>query len=264
MNHVDNQYLTLLRHILENGYDKSDRTGVGTRAVFGEMLRFDLRKGFPLLTTKKVYFKAVVHELLWFLRGEGNIKYLKDNGITIWDEWADENGDLGPVYGVQWRKNQNVDQIANVIRDIKTKPDSRRLIVSAWNPAEIELCKLPPCHYAFQFSVVNDELSCMFQMRSVDTFLGLPFNIASYALLTHMIAQVCNLKVGDLIWSGGDVHIYRNHFEQVKEQLSRKPFDELPVLHLNPTIKDIDSFTFNDIEIKNYQSHPSIKADIAV
>lgn len=263
-NHVDEQYLKLLQDVMDNGVYSTNRTGINTKFVFGRQLRFDLSKGFPILTTKKVHFKSVLHELLWFLRGESNIKYLKDNNVTIWDEWADENGELGPVYGVQWRKwNGVIDQIQGVIHDIKYIPDSRRHIVSAWNVAEIPLMKLPPCHLLFQFSVHDHKLSCSFLMRSVDVFLGLPFNISSYAALTYIMAQVCDLEVGELVWTGNNVHIYENHFSQVKEQLARKPY-ELPMLKINPYAKDINYFSFDDFALVDYKCHPSIKAPIAV
>lgn len=276
------QYLELLQHILENGVQKGDRTGTGTISTFGYQMRFDLKKGFPLLTTKKVFWKGVVEELLWMLRGETNVNSLKEKGVNIWNEWADENGDLGPVYGKQWRKWEapkkdisyhefvesgeitvNVDQIKNVIERIKTKPDCRRLIVSAWNPADIDSMKLPPCHCFFQFYVSNGKLSCQLYQRSADVFLGVPFNIASYALLTHLVAQVCGLDVGEFVHTFGDVHIYNNHIEQVKQQLTREPL-ELPVLDLDETIENIDSFTSNHIRLYNYKSHPPIKAEVSV
>jgi len=258
-------YHDLLEHILATGIEKRDRTGVGTISIFGYQMRFDLRESFPLVTTKKVHFKSVVYELLWFLKGSNNVKYLQENGVTIWDEWADENGFLGPVYGVQWRNwnGQGIDQIRQVIQQIKNNPDSRRHIVSAWNVAEVPNMALPPCHVLFQFYVANNELSCLMYQRSVDTFLGLPFNIASYALLTHLIAQVCNLNVGELILSLGDTHIYLNHLEQVKNQLSRDILPP-PQIQLNPNIKDIDAFEYSDITLLNYNPHPSIKAPIAV
>jgi thymidylate synthase len=261
-------YLQLLEDIMKNGVQKEDRTGTGTISVFGRQMRIDLTQGFPLLTTKKLHIKSIVHELLWFLSGSTNIKYLRDNGVTIWDEWADEEGNLGRVYGAQWRtwhapNGQVIDQISNVIHHIKTNPDSRRHLVSAWNVAEIDTMALPPCHYAFQFYVANGRLSCMFQMRSVDTFLGLPFNLASYALLTHMVAQQCNLDVGDLIWTGGDVHIYLNHIEQVKLQLTREPYP-LPVLHIKRKPDSIFDYKYEDFEFVGYQAHPGIKAPIAI
>ncbi|MFB5758855.1 thymidylate synthase [Paenibacillus medicaginis] len=261
-------YLDLLKDILEHGTDKNDRTGTGTRSVFGRQLRFDLTEGFPLVTTKRIHLKSVIHELLWFLRGDTNIAYLKEHGVTIWDEWADENGDLGPVYGSQWRSWQTpdgrtIDQIVNVIDSIKNNPDSRRHMVSAWNVAEIEQMKLPPCHFVFQFYVADGKLSCMLTMRSVDTFLGLPFNIASYALLTHMVAQQCGLEAGEFIWSGGDVHIYSNHFEQVRTQLQREPYP-LPKLVIKRKPDTIFDYTFEDFEFVNYQHHPAIKAPVAI
>ena len=262
------QYHDLLTHILEKGTDKTDRTGTGTKSVFGYQMRFDLAKGFPLVTTKKVHLRSIIYELLWFLKGETNIAYLKENGVSIWDEWADSEGELGPVYGKQWRhwegKNgQVVDQITSLVQEIKKNPDSRRLIVSAWNVAELPQMALMPCHSLFQFYVANGRLSCQLYQRSADVFLGVPFNIASYALLTHMIAQVCQLELGDFVHTFGDVHIYSNHFEQVKLQLSRQPFP-LPTLQLNPAVTDLFSFRFEDIEILNYQCHPAIKAPVAV
>lgn len=261
-------YLDLLQDILDNGVHKGDRTGTGTQSVFGRQLRYDLAKGFPLVTTKRIHLKSVIHELLWFLSGDTNISYLKENGVKIWDDWADENGDLGPVYGSQWRtweapNGEKIDQIAVVVDSIKNNPDSRRHLVSAWNVAEINNMKLPPCHFAFQFYVAEGKLSCMLTMRSVDTFLGLPFNIASYALLTHMIAQQCDLEVGDFIWSGGDVHIYSNHVEQVKTQLEREPF-ALPKLVIKRKPDSIFDYKFEDFEFENYEHHPGIKAPIAV
>ena len=261
-------YLDLLQDILDNGVHKGDRTGTGTQSVFGRQLRYDLSEGFPLVTTKRIHLKSVVHELLWFLSGDTNIAYLKENGVKIWDDWADENGDLGPVYGSQWRtweapNGEKIDQIAAVVDSIKNNPDSRRHLVSAWNVAEINNMKLPPCHFAFQFYVAEGKLSCMLTMRSVDTFLGLPFNIASYALLTHMIAQQCDLEVGDFIWSGGDVHIYSNHVEQVKTQLEREPF-ALPKLVIKRKPDSIFDYKFEDFEFENYEHHPGIKAPIAV
>ena len=262
------QYLDLLDHVLEHGDKKEDRTGTGTISVFGYQMRFDLSKKFPLLTTKKVHLKSVIHELLWFLKGSTNIGYLKENGVSIWDEWADENGDLGPVYGSQWRSWQTsdgktIDQISNLIENIKNNPDSRRLIVSAWNVGEVDKMKLPPCHCFFQFYVANDKLSCQLYQRSADIFLGVPFNIASYALLTLMIAQVTNLTPGEFVHTLGDAHIYSNHFEQVKQQLSRDAKD-LPIMKINPHVKDIFSFKFDDFEILNYDPHPLIKAPVAV
>ncbi|WP_145148379.1 thymidylate synthase [Paenibacillus xylanexedens] len=261
-------YLDLLQDILNNGVHKGDRTGTGTQSVFGRQLRYDLSEGFPLVTTKRIHLKSVIHELLWFLSGDTNISYLKENGVKIWDDWADENGDLGPVYGSQWRtweapNGEKIDQIAAVIDSIKNNPDSRRHLVSAWNVAEINHMKLPPCHFAFQFYVAEGKLSCMLTMRSVDTFLGLPFNIASYALLTHMIAQQCDLEVGEFIWSGGDVHIYSNHVDQVKTQLEREPY-ALPKLVIKRKPDSIFDYKFEDFEFENYQHHPGIKAPIAV
>jgi thymidylate synthase len=261
-------YQDLLRDILENGVEKEDRTGTGTISVFGRQLRFDLREGFPLLTTKKMHIRSIVHELLWFLSGETNTRYLRENGVTIWDEWADEEGNLGRVYGAQWRAwrgpdGKTVDQIANVVEQIRRNPDSRRHLVSAWNPAEVESMALPPCHYAFQFYVAKGRLSCMFQMRSVDTFLGLPFNIASYALLTHMVAQQCGLEAGELIWTGGDVHLYLNHLEQAKLQLTREPYP-LPRLSIKRKPDSIFDYRYEDFEFVGYQSHPAIKAPISV
>lgn len=262
------QYLTLLEHVLKNGVRKEDRTGTGTLSVFGYQMRFNLSAGFPVVTTKKIHLKSVIHELLWFLKGDTNIKYLKDNGVTIWDEWADENGDLGPVYGAQWRSwkthdNKSIDQISRAIELIKTKPYSRRIIVSAWNVGEIERMALPPCHILFQFYVSDGKLSCQLYQRSADIFLGVPFNIASYALLTHMVAQVCGLQAGEFIHTLGDAHLYLNHLEQAKTQLGRRPYP-LPELTLNPDIKDIFAFTYEDIQINNYKSHPPIKAPVAV
>jgi len=262
------QYLDLLQHILSKGVEKKDRTGVGTVSTFGYQMRFDLNEGFPLLTTKKVHTKSVIYELLWFLRGETNIKYLKDNGVSIWNEWADENGELGPVYGKQWRSwpkqdGGTVDQISELIARIKKDPDSRRLIVSAWNPAEVDKMALPPCHCLFQFYVLNGKLSCQLYQRSADVFLGVPFNIASYALLTMMVAQVTGLEPGEFIHTFGDVHIYLNHMEQVKLQLSREP-KALPALRINPEVKDIFGFKFEDFRIENYDPHPAIKAPVAV
>jgi len=262
------QYLDLMQDILDNGSVKTDRTGTGTKSVFGRQLRFDLSEGFPLVTTKKLHLRSIIYELLWFLKGETNIKYLKDNKVTIWDEWADENGDLGPVYGSQWRSwpapgGKKIDQIANVIQQIKTKPDSRRHIVTAWNPAEVDNMALPPCHALFQFYVADGKLSCQLYQRSADYFLGVPFNIASYALLSEMFAQQCDLIPGEFVWTGGDVHLYSNHFEQAKLQLSREPFP-LPKLVIKRRPSSIFDYEFEDFEIVNYQSHPSIKAPIAV
>ncbi|WP_419487117.1 thymidylate synthase [Chryseobacterium bernardetii] len=261
-------YLDLLQHILDNGTDKTDRTGTGTRSVFGYQLRYDLSKGFPLVTTKKVHLKSIIYELLWFLKGDTNIKYLKDNGVSIWDEWADENGDLGPVYGAQWRSwhgadGKVVDQITEVIDQIKKNPDSRRLIVSAWNVAEIPNMALAPCHALFQFYVADGKLSLQLYQRSADVFLGVPFNIASYALLLMMVAQVCDLEVGDYVHSFGDIHIYNNHFEQVNRQLSRET-RPLPTMKLNPEVKNIFDFDFEDFTLENYNPHPGIKAPVAI
>jgi thymidylate synthase len=262
------QYLDMLQHVLDNGEDKGDRTGTGTRSVFGYQMRFDLQKGFPLTTTKKLHLRSIMIELLWFLNGDTNIKYLKDNGVKIWDEWADENGDLGPVYGEQWRRwkkpdGSTVDQIQNVVDTIKTNPDSRRILVVAYNPGVADEMALPPCHSLFQFYVANGKLSCQLYQRSCDIFLGVPFNIASYALLTQMIAQQCDLDVGEFIWSGGDVHLYSNHFEQAKEQLSRDPLP-LPKLKIKRKPDDLFSYEYEDFEIVDYEAHPNIKAPIAV
>lgn len=262
------QYLTLLRDVLDNGTDRPDRTGTGTRSVFGRQIRFDLSQGFPLLTTKKLHIKSIVYELLWFLRGETNVRWLQERGVKIWDEWADENGDLGPVYGSQWRswpdgRGGTIDQIANVVRSIQTKPDSRRHIVTAWNPAEVDDMALPPCHCLFQFYVADGKLSCQLYQRSADIFLGVPFNIASYALLTEMMAQVTGLKVGEFVHSFGDLHLYHNHFDQARLQLSREP-RPLPRLTIDPDKRDILDFQFEDFMITGYDPHPSIKAEIAV
>lgn len=262
------QYLNLLRHILDNGTKKTDRTGTGTKSVFGYQMRFDLQEGFPLVTTKKVHMKSIIYELLWFLKGETNIKYLKENNVRIWDEWADEKGELGPVYGKQWRSWEGndgviVDQVADLIAQINKDPDSRRLIISAWNVAELPKMALMPCHTLFQFYVAHGRLSCQLYQRSADVFLGVPFNIASYALLTMMIAQVCDLEPGDFVHTFGDVHIYSNHMEQVQLQLSRTPFP-LPVMKLNPEVKNIFDFSFEDFTLENYQCHPAIKAPVAV
>lgn len=256
-------YLDLLNKLLTQGNQKGDRTGTGTRSLFGEQLRFDLREGFPLLTTKKLFTKAIIHELLWFIRGETNIKYLNDNGVTIWDEWADENGDLGPVYGRQWRNWNGIDQLSNLIDDITTNPNSRRHIVSAWNPEEIGNMALPPCHCLFQFYVADHRLSCHLYQRSADVFLGVPFNIASYALLTHLVAQATNLGVADLIISFGDVHLYNNHVVQTMQQIWRNP-RPLPKLVLAPARGSIFDVQFEDIKIENYKPHPAIKAPISV
>lgn len=262
------QYLDLLDHVLKNGVEKTDRTGTGTISVFGYQMRFDLGKGFPMLTTKKLHLKSILHELLWFLKGETNIGYLTQNGVSIWNEWADANGELGHVYGYQWRswpsyKGGGIDQITQVIESIKKNPDSRRHIVSAWNVADLDNMALPPCHVMFQFYVANGKLSCSMYQRSADIFLGVPFNITSYALLTHMVAQVTNLEPGDFIHTLGDAHIYLNHLEQVKFQLSREPYP-LPKLKLNPDIRNIFDFKFSDFQIEGYQSHPHIKGDISV
>ena len=261
-------YLDLLTHIKENGTFKSDRTGTGTTSVFGYQMRFNLAEGFPLVTTKKTHLKSIIHELLWFLKGETNIAYLKEHNVRIWDEWADENGDLGPVYGKQWRSwegadGQVIDQIKEVIHTLKTNPDSRRIIVSAWNVAELPKMALMPCHAFFQFYVADGKLSCQLYQRSADVFLGVPFNIASYALLTMMVAQVCDLKLGDFIWTGGDTHLYSNHMEQVEIQLSRSP-RPLPTMHLNPAKKDILDFVYEDFTLEGYDPHPAIKAPVAV
>jgi thymidylate synthase len=262
------QYHQLLQHILENGVSKTDRTGTGTTSCFGYQMRFDLQKGFPLVTTKKLHVKSIIHELLWFLNGDTNIKYLNDNGVNIWNEWADENGDLGPVYGKQWRSWQGangevIDQVADVIKQIKTNPDSRRMIISAWNVAELSDMALMPCHCLFQFYVADGKLSCQLYQRSADVFLGVPFNIASYALLTLMIAQVCGLEAGDFVHTFGDVHLYNNHIEQAKLQLSREIFP-LPQMRLNPAVSDIFNFKYEDFTLENYQFHPAIKAPVAV
>ena len=262
------QYLDMMRYVLEHGTDKTDRTGTGTRSVFGYQTRYNLNDGFPLVTTKKCHLRSIIHELLWFIKGDTNIKYLHDNKVTIWDEWADENGDLGPVYGKQWRRweaadGRVVDQLSNAIDLIKNKPDSRRIIVCAWNPGEVDKMALPPCHSLFQFYVADNKLSCQLYQRSADIFRGVPFNIASYSLLTMMIAQVCGLKLGDFVHTTGDTHLYSNHFEQAKLQLSREPFP-LPTMKLNPDIKSIFDFKFEDCELQNYQCHPTIKAPIAV
>ena len=262
------QYTDLLRHVLAHGNQKTDRTGTGTISVFGYQMRFNLADGFPLLTTKKVHLKSIIHELLWFLQGSTNIAYLKDNGVRIWDEWADENGNLGPVYGYQWRNwpkpdGSHIDQITQVVNAIKKNPDSRRLIVSAWNVADVDQMKLPPCHAFFQFYVADGKLSCQLYQRSADIFLGVPFNIASYALLTMMVAQVCGLKLGDFVHTLGDAHIYTNHMEQVHEQLSRDT-RPLPQMKINPSVNDIFSFKFEDFTLENYDPHPAIKGVVAV
>ncbi len=262
------QYLELIQHILDHGVEKTDRTGTGTKSVFGYQMRYDLRDSFPLVTTKKLHLKSIIHELIWFLTGDTNVRYLQENGVRIWNEWADENGDLGPVYGSQWRSwlgadGKTVDQISEVIEQIKTNPDSRRLIVSAWNVAEIPKMKLPPCHAFFQFYVANGELSCQLYQRSADVFLGVPFNIASYAALTMMIAQVTDLKPGDFVHTLGDAHLYSNHMDQVKLQLTRDPF-ALPQLKLNPEIKSVFDFKFEDFTLENYEAHPHIKGAVAV
>jgi thymidylate synthase len=262
------QYLDLMRHVQEHGNQKSDRTGTGTVSVFGYQMRFDLSQGFPLVTTKKCHLKSIIHELLWFLQGSTNIKYLKDNGVSIWDEWADENGNLGPVYGYQWRSwptpdGRHIDQISQVVEQIKNNPDSRRLIVSAWNVADVDKMKLPPCHAFFQFYVADGKLSCQLYQRSADIFLGVPFNIASYALLTMMVAQVTGLKPGDFVHTLGDAHLYLNHMEQTREQLSRQP-RALPVMNINPEVKSIFDFKFEDFSLEGYDPHPAIRAPVAV
>ena len=262
------QYLDLMKHVLEKGARKEDRTGTGTLSVFGYQMRFDLAEGFPLLTTKKLHLKSIIYELLWFLRGETNIEYLRENGVNIWNEWADENGELGPVYGAQWRSwktsdGRAVDQISHVIDQIRTNPDSRRLIVSAWNVGEIPKMALPPCHLLFQFYVADGKLSCQMYQRSADIFLGLPFNIASYALLTMMVAQVCNLEPGDFVLTLGDAHLYSNHFEQARLQLEREPL-KLPQMKINPSVRSIFEFDYTDFELVGYEAHPHIKAEVAV
>jgi thymidylate synthase len=261
-------YLNLLRHVRDHGVAKSDRTGTGTRSVFGAQMRFDLRQGFPLVTTKKVHLKSILYELLWFLNGDTNTKYLNDHGVTIWDEWADKDGNLGPVYGYQWRTwhgrdGQVIDQISDVVAQIKKNPDSRRLIVSAWNVGDIPKMALPPCHAFFQFYVADGTLSCQLYQRSADLFLGVPFNIASYALLTHMVAQQCDLTVGDFVWTGGDCHLYSNHTEQVELQLSRQPYP-LPTLRLARKPSDLFSYQYEDFVVENYQCHPAIKGAVAI
>ena len=262
------QYLDFARHILTHGQEKHDRTGTGTISVFGHQMRFDLQQGFPMLTTKKLHLKSIIHELLWFIAGDTNIKYLKDNGVRIWDEWADEHGDLGPVYGHQWRSwpkpdGTTVDQIKNLVEQLKNNPDSRRHIVSAWNVADVDHMALPPCHCLFQFYVADNRLSCQLYQRSADVFLGVPFNIASYALLTMMMAQVCGYEPGEFIHTFGDAHIYANHIEQINEQLSRTPYP-LPQMNINPEINDIFAFSYDDFELVNYQAHPHIKGVVAV
>jgi thymidylate synthase len=262
------QYLDLMRHVRDHGITKTDRTGTGTKSVFGYQMRFDLNEGFPVVTTKKLHLRSIIHELLWFLKGDTNIRYLKENGVSIWDEWADENGDLGPVYGAQWRSwpapdGRQIDQISQLIEQIRTTPDSRRLLVSAWNPAEVDNMALPPCHCLFQFNVADGRLSCQLYQRSADIFLGVPFNIASYALLTLMIAQVTNLEPGDFVHTFGDAHLYLNHLEQVDLQLSREPLP-LPVMKLNPDIRSVFDFRYEDFELQGYESHPHIKAPVAV
>ena len=262
------QYLDLMQHVLNHGVDKGDRTGTGTRSIFGYQMRFNLADGFPVLTTKKLHLRSIIYELLWFLRGDTNIQYLHEHNVSIWDEWADENGDLGPVYGYQWRSwpapdGRHIDQISGLLEQIKTNPDSRRLIVSAWNPALVDEMALPPCHALFQFYVVNGKLSCQLYQRSADIFLGVPFNIASYALLTMMIAQVCNLQAGEFIHTFGDAHLYSNHFEQAKLQLSRTP-KKLPVMKINPEVTDLFAFQFEDFELVGYDPDPHIKAPVAV
>jgi thymidylate synthase len=262
------QYLDLMRHVLEHGVRKPDRTGTGTLSIFGHQMRFDLTRGFPLVTTKRIHLKSVIHELLWFLRGDTNVRYLQERGVTIWDEWADENGDLGPIYGYQWRSwpapdGRHIDQVSRVVREIKENPHSRRLIVSAWNVAELDKMALTPCHALFQFYVAEGRLSCQLYQRSCDVFLGLPFNIASYSLLTHMVAQQCDLAVGEFVWTGGDVHLYLNHLEQARTQLAREPYPlpRLRILRKPPSIFD---YTFEDFEFVNYRHHPAIPAPIAV
>jgi thymidylate synthase len=261
------QYQDLLKHILDNGTEKTDRTGTGTISVFGYQMRFNLKEGFPLVTTKKIHLKSVIHELLWFIKGETNIQYLKDNGVKIWDEWASESGDLGPVYGKQWRswdsKNGEIDQLKEVLKQLKNSPDSRRIIVSAWNVGELAEMALMPCHAFFQFYVADNKLSCQLYQRSADVFLGVPFNIASYALLTMMIAQECGLDLGDFVWTGGDTHIYSNHLEQVNLQLSRTP-RRLPIMKLNPEVKSVFDFKYEDFTLENYDPYPLIKAPVAV
>ena len=262
------QYLDLMQLVLDKGTVKTDRTGTGTKSVFGHQMRFDLNEGFPVLTTKKLHLRSIIHELLWFIKGDTNIKYLKEHGVSIWDDWADENGELGPVYGSQWRAwpaadGRKIDQLSQVIEQIKKTPDSRRLIVSAWNVGEVDKMKLPPCHAFFQFYVADGKLSCQLYQRSCDIFLGVPFNIASYALLTMMVAQVCGLKLGDFVWTGGDCHLYSNHFEQATTQLARKP-GKLPQMKINPAVSDIFNFKFEDFELVGYEPQAHIKAPVAV
>jgi thymidylate synthase len=262
------QYLELMRHVRDQGVQKDDRTGTGTRSLFGYQMRFDLSQGFPLVTSKKLHLRSIIHELLWFLRGDTNIRYLRDNGVSIWDEWADENGELGPVYGAQWRSwpapdGRHIDQMAQVVEQIRTNPDSRRHIVTAWNPAEVDKMALPPCHALFQFYVSEGRLSCQLYQRSADIFLGVPFNIASYALLTLMLAQVTDLEPGDFVHTLGDAHLYANHLDQVAIQLAREPFP-LPVMRLNPRVSSLFDFRYDDFELINYQAHPHIKAPVAV
>ena len=262
------QYLDLMRHVREHGVRKEDRTGTGTLSVFGHQMRFDLSEGFPVVTTKKLHLKSIIHELLWFLQGDTNIRYLNDNGVTIWDEWADEDGDLGPIYGYQWRSwpapdGRHIDQISQVVEQLRTNPDSRRIIVSAWNVGQLDEMALPPCHALFQFYVANGRLSCQLYQRSADIFLGVPFNIASYALLTMMMAQVTGLQPGEFIHTLGDAHLYLNHLEQADEQLSRTPYP-LPVMKLNPEVRDIFAFRYEDFELVGYEAHPHIKAPVAV
>lgn len=262
------QYQDLLQHILDKGANKTDRTGTGTKSIFGYQMRFDLKEGFPMVTTKKVHLKSIVYELLWFINGDTNTKYLNDHNVSIWDEWADENGDLGPVYGKQWRSwptsdGKTIDQLTEVINQLKNTPDSRRILISAWNVGELSKMALMPCHALFQFYVADNKLSCQLYQRSADVFLGVPFNIASYALFTMMVAQVCELELGDFVWTGGDTHIYSNHFEQVQLQLSREP-RALPKMHLNPAVKSIFDFTFEDFTLLDYNPYPGIKAPVAV
>jgi thymidylate synthase len=262
------QYLDLLSHVLENGVDRPDRTGVGTRGIFGYQMRFDLSEGFPVLTTKKLHLKSIIHELLWFLKGDTNIRYLNENGVTIWDEWADENGELGPVYGAQWRSwpaldSRSIDQIANVVKSLRENPNSRRHVVTAWNPAQVDEMALPPCHCLFQFHVANGKLSCQLYQRSADIFLGVPFNIASYALLTMMMAQVTGLQPGEFIHTLGDAHLYLNHFDQAREQLTRTP-KPLPRMWINPEVRALEDFSYEDFRLENYVADPTIRAPIAV